>query len=75
MGVASATLGFTATVLGTDDPPPTHDVRALTEQLRMVKSPAEIALIQKATDASIAVPTRRHARHQARSARKNRRRH
>src|ERR1700691_3527699 len=54
MGVASATLGFTARVLGTDDPPPTHDVRALTEQLRMVKSPAEIALIQKATDASIA---------------------
>ena len=34
--------------------PPTHDVRALTTQLRMVKSPAEIALIQKATDASIA---------------------
>jgi Xaa-Pro aminopeptidase len=54
MAVASATLGFTGTVLGTDDPPPTHDVRALTEQLRMVKSPAEIALIQKATDASIA---------------------
>jgi Xaa-Pro aminopeptidase len=54
MGVASATLGFTESVLGTDDPPPTHDVRALTEQLRMVKSPAEIALIQKATDASIA---------------------
>jgi Xaa-Pro aminopeptidase len=54
MGVASATLGFTASVLGTDEPPPTHDVRALTEQLRMVKSPAEIALIQKATDASVA---------------------
>ncbi len=54
MGVASATLGFTASVLGTDEPPPTHDVRALTEQLRMVKSPAEIALIQKATDASAA---------------------
>src|ERR1700728_3211445 len=54
MGVASATVGVTASVLGTDDPPPTHDVRALTEQLRMVKSPAEIALIQKATDASLA---------------------
>ena len=54
MGVANAALGFTATVLGMDDPPPTHDVRALTEQLRMVKSPAEIALIRKATDASIA---------------------
>jgi Xaa-Pro aminopeptidase len=54
MGVASATLGFTASVLGSDEPPPTHDVRALTEQLRMVKSPAEIVLIQKATDASAA---------------------
>jgi Xaa-Pro aminopeptidase len=53
MGVASAALGFTATVLGTDDPPPTHDVRALVEQLRMFKSPGEIALIKKATDASI----------------------
>jgi Xaa-Pro aminopeptidase len=54
MGVAGAAIGFTATVMGTDDPPPTHDVRVLTMRLRMVKSPAEIALIQKATDASIA---------------------
>ncbi len=54
MRVATAALLFTGTVLGTDDPPPTHDVRSLTETLRMVKSPAEIALIQKATDASIA---------------------
>jgi Xaa-Pro aminopeptidase len=54
MGVASATLGFTASVLGTGEPPATHDVRTLIEQLRMVKSPAEIALIQKATDASAA---------------------
>ncbi len=54
MDVASATLNFTSTVLGTDVTPPTHDVRDLTMQLRMVKSPAEIALIQKATDASIA---------------------
>jgi Xaa-Pro aminopeptidase len=53
MGVASAAIGFTGTVLGTDDPPATRDVRTLTEKLRMVKSPAEIALIQKATDASI----------------------
>jgi Xaa-Pro aminopeptidase len=51
--VATATLGFTATVLGTDVAPATQDVRSLTRQLRMVKSPAEIALIQKATDASI----------------------
>jgi Xaa-Pro aminopeptidase len=54
MSVATATLDFTATVLGTDSAPPTHDVRSLTMLLRMVKSPAEIALIQKATDASIA---------------------
>jgi Xaa-Pro aminopeptidase len=54
MDVATATLAFTSTVLGTDVTPPTHDVRALTTQLRMVKSPAEIALIQKATDASMA---------------------
>jgi Xaa-Pro aminopeptidase len=52
--VATGALGFTSTVLGTDVTPPTHDVRTLTTQLRMVKSPAEIALIQKATDASIA---------------------
>jgi Xaa-Pro aminopeptidase len=54
MEVATSTLDFTSTVLGTDAAPPTHDVRSLTTQLRMVKSPAEIALIQKATDASIA---------------------
>jgi Xaa-Pro aminopeptidase len=54
MSVASAALGFIATVVGTDEPPATRDVRSLTKQLRMVKSPAEIALIQKATDASIA---------------------
>jgi Xaa-Pro aminopeptidase len=54
MDVATATLAFTSSVLGTDVTPPTHDVRALTTQLRMVKSPAEIALIQKATDASVA---------------------
>ncbi len=54
MDTASAALVFTSTVLGTDVTPPSHDVRDLTEHLRMVKSPAEIALIQKATDASIA---------------------
>ncbi len=53
MAVATAALGFTGTVLGTDDLPATHDVRALVVPLRMVKSPAEIALIKKATDASI----------------------
>ncbi|HTZ59339.1 MAG TPA: Xaa-Pro peptidase family protein [Acidobacteriaceae bacterium] len=54
MSVAAATLSFTSAVLGTDDPIPPHDVRDLTMQLRMVKSPAEIELIRKATDASIA---------------------
>jgi Xaa-Pro aminopeptidase len=54
MGVATASVLFTSTVLGTDDPAPTHDVRSLTQTLRAVKSPAEIELIRKATDASIA---------------------
>jgi Xaa-Pro aminopeptidase len=54
LDTASAALVFTSTVMGTDVTPPSHDVRDLTERLRMVKSPAEIALIQKATDASIA---------------------
>ena len=53
MSLASAAVELTSTVLGSDDPPSTHDVRSLTTKLRMVKSPAEIALIQKATDASI----------------------
>src|ERR1700678_2340198 len=54
MSVATAALNFTSTVLGADITPPTRDVRDLTMQLRVVKSHAEIALIQKATDASIA---------------------
>ena len=54
MSVATAALDFTSTVLGSDVTQPTHDVRDLTMVLRTVKSPAEIALIQKATDASIA---------------------
>jgi Xaa-Pro aminopeptidase len=54
MNVATSAIGFLATVLGTDAPFETHDVRPLVTELRMVKSPAELALIQKATDASIA---------------------
>jgi Xaa-Pro aminopeptidase len=50
---ASAALRFTSAILGNDSPLPTHDVLTLTTQLRMVKSPAEIELIRKATDASI----------------------
>jgi Xaa-Pro aminopeptidase len=52
--IAGATLRFTSAVLGTDEMAPTQDVRGLTMRLRMVKSPAEIELIRKATDASIA---------------------
>jgi Xaa-Pro aminopeptidase len=54
VGMAGATLSFTSAVLGMDAPPASRDVRDLTMQLRMKKSPAEIELIQKATDASIA---------------------
>ena len=54
MGGAAAAVGFTAAVLGADSLPPAQDVRSLIEPLRAVKSAAEIALIQKATDASIA---------------------
>ena len=53
-GVALSAIGFTANVLGNETAPVTFDVRSLTEKLREVKSPAEIALIQKATDASVA---------------------
>ena len=54
MDAATAAFRFTATVLGNDAAPVTQDVRSLTMQLRMVKSAAEIELIRKATDASIA---------------------
>ena len=51
---ATAAMRFAAAVLGNDAAPPVQDVRALVTQLRMIKSPAEIELIRKATDASIA---------------------
>ena len=54
LDAATAALRFSATVLGNDAAPTTSDVRTLTMQLRMVKSPAEIELIRKATNASIA---------------------
>jgi Xaa-Pro aminopeptidase len=62
--VAHATLGFISTVLGTDITPPTQDVRSLTTQLRMVKSSAEIALIQKGNRCFDRVAAGRHASHQ-----------
>lgn len=51
---ARATMGFLAASFGVSDPPPENDLRELTKELRMVKSPAEIALLTKASDASIA---------------------
>jgi Xaa-Pro aminopeptidase len=50
---ARALTEFTAAVLGTGSLPPSHDVTALTEQLRVVKDEGEIALLKKAADASI----------------------
>ena len=51
---ATATMEFLAAALGQSDPPPINDVRTLTTQLRERKSPAEIALLRKASEASIA---------------------
>jgi Xaa-Pro aminopeptidase len=51
---AKAAVAFVAAALGTAAPIPDKDVRILTRDLRSVKSPAEIELIRKATDASIA---------------------
>ncbi len=51
---AKGTMSFLATSLGTGATPPDNDVRTVTRDLRSVKSPAEIELIRKATDASIA---------------------
>ena len=51
---ATAAMRFAVTVLGGNGAPPTRDVRGLVTELRTIKSPAEIELIRKATDASIA---------------------
>jgi Xaa-Pro aminopeptidase len=51
---AKGTISFVAASLGTAAAPPDNDVRTVTRDLRSVKSPAEIDLIRKATDASIA---------------------
>ncbi len=50
---ATALLNFTATTLGTDEPPHPRDVTAPTAQLRMVKDEGEIELIKKASAASM----------------------
>jgi Xaa-Pro aminopeptidase len=51
---AAALLQITATTLGEGAPLATHDVAALTTPLRQVKDGAEIELLRKAADASIA---------------------
>jgi Xaa-Pro aminopeptidase len=50
---AKGATAFVAAALGATAPLPDKDVRALIGDLRAVKSPAEIELIRKATDASI----------------------
>lgn len=53
VAAASATKSLLTAIFGQTTPPPDNDVRALTMQLREVKSPAEIELLRKASDASI----------------------
>lgn len=50
---AKASIAFVAASLGTGTLPSENDVRMLVRDLRTVKSPAEIELIRKATNASI----------------------
>ncbi len=50
---AKALVAWTATTLGLDQPPNFANVRDLTNQLRAIKDPGEIALLHKASDASI----------------------
>ncbi len=54
IAAASATKGMLAAIFGQTTPLPDNDVRSLTMQLREVKSTAEIALLRRASDASIA---------------------
>lgn len=50
---ATALLSFTATTLGSGDVPQGRDVTSLTMPLRQIKDEGEIALIKKASSASI----------------------
>jgi len=50
---AKAALGFTRTTLGMDVTESTHDVTGPIAELRVVKDAGEIALLKKASDASI----------------------
>jgi Xaa-Pro aminopeptidase len=51
---AKALTGFTAASLGEGAAHATHDVTSLTMELRVVKDDGELALLKKASDASIA---------------------
>jgi Xaa-Pro aminopeptidase len=51
---ATNLLGWTSATLGNGSTPPAHDVTSLTMQLRAVKDEGELALLKKASDASIA---------------------
>jgi len=51
---AKALLGWTSATLGDGTTPAAHDVTTLTMQLRLVKDAGELALLKKASDASIA---------------------
>ena len=50
---AKALLGWTSATLGDGTTPVAHDVTSLTMQLRVVKDAGELALLKKASDASI----------------------
>ena len=50
---AKAVLQFTAATLGNDSAPAIHDVRRPVQELRVVKDAGEIALLKKASEASI----------------------
>lgn len=51
---AKALLSWTAATLGDGASPSAHDVTSLTMQLRVVKDEGELALLKKASDASMA---------------------
>ena len=50
---AKSLVAWTAATLGMDQPPAFANVRDLTGQLRAIKDPGEMALLHKASDASI----------------------
>jgi Xaa-Pro aminopeptidase len=51
---AKALVNFTSVTLGMDTVPNTHDLSAPTTELRVVKDAGELALLKKASDASMA---------------------